>query len=250
MMLMWFLVGVLGAIMGSFISMLVYRIPRQEEIVFKPSHCPSCQHPLGVFSLIPILSFMMQKGVCRYCSKAISLRYFLCEIACLFLFLLCFWAYGLSFLFIKTVFFLSAMVLLWAIDWTHFILPDVVTLPLIVLGLALGTWEGRGLEMILATVVGFGVYFLIGVLAKWIYKKEAMGMGDMKLGAAIGAWWGLHFVILSIYLSFLIGGLVGIILIVGGFKKKTDYIPFGPAMILASVLVLWVGETLWALIFG
>lgn len=242
--MMLFLIVLAGALLGSFLNMLIYRLPRQEDIVWKPSHCPQCGHRLGVVSLMPILSFLIQKGRCRYCSQKIPSRYLLCELSTVALAVACFMQFSLSFLFFKTLIFGSIMIALWYIDWEQYLLPDSLTLPLIVLGLGLGFYGHRGMDSVWGACVGFGLFFLIGKLSKLYYKKEAMGAGDVKLAAAIGAYWGLKVVLITSYLSFILGGIVGVFLLATGIKKKQDYIPFGPALIGGCVLALIWGDIL------
>jgi leader peptidase (prepilin peptidase)/N-methyltransferase len=231
-----------GAVLGSFFNMLIHRIPLKGDIVFKPSHCPKCEHRLGIIDLIPILSYLFRLAKCGYCKKPISPRYFIVEILSVANVALCWMAFGMSGLFFKTTLFISCLIILFFIDLEHFLLPDVITLPLIAIGLIWGAIDGNIKDVALGSVVGFSVYFIIAFLAKLYYKKDALGGGDMKLGAAIGAFWGLKMALLSIYFSFLFGGAFGIALIVMKKRKLADHLAFGPAMILAFLFAFIWGE--------
>ncbi len=231
--------------LGSFANLLIYRLPRNEEIVFKRSHCPHCNHALGVLDLIPIVSYLIQLGKCRYCAKKIPIRYLVCEIASTAIFVVCWKIYGNSWLFYKTSLFLFALLILFFTDFEHFVLPNVITFPLIGVGLVASVFEDRLIDALWGTAIGFGAYFIIGVVGKWHYKKEAMGGGDSKLGAGIGAFWGIKIAALTCYLSFMIAGIPALILILLKLRKRTDHVPFGPAIITACVFSLIFGQTIW-----
>jgi leader peptidase (prepilin peptidase) / N-methyltransferase len=240
----------IGAILGSFFNLLIHRLPKNENIVYKRSHCPSCNHPLGVLDLIPILSFIFLKGRCRYCKKGIAPRYPIVEIISAFIFWICYINFGLDYLFFKYALFLSCLLVIFFTDLETYIIPNVITYPLILIGIGLGVFEHNIADHLWGTLVGFMIFFVIAVLAKLYYKKDAMGGGDMKLGAAIGAFWGVKLAILSIYFGFFLGGITGFFLIAIKVKKRTDHIPFGPAIILGTCIALVWGELIWNIYIG
>ncbi len=243
------LILVLGAVVGSFLNLLIHRVPRREDICFKRSYCPCCTHALGPLQLIPVVSFCAQKGRCVWCQNPISKRYVWVELATSVLFGFCWLNFGASLMTLKLVMFFSAMIALFAIDLKESLLPDAFTLPLIISGLGLGLWEYRFFDSLEGMLVGYVSYYSVGFLAKLYYKKDAIGGGDLKLGAAIGAFWGFHIAVESVYLSFVVGGLAGVLLLVFKLKKKTDAVPFGPAMIMAcGISVMW-GEPIWNYFF-
>jgi len=239
----------ISSVLGSFFNMLIHRLPRNQEIVKKPSHCPKCQHKLTWLDLLPILSYLFLKGRCRYCREKIASRYLLVEISSVFLFTTCWLIFGPTYLFLKYSFFLSIMLLIFFTDLETKKIPDSLNYVLVCIGLLLGFYQHTIVDSILGLIIGSLIFLSIGFLAKLYYKKEALGGGDVKLSGAIGAYWGLSIMLFSIYFSFLIGGLVSIFLII--LKKKTnqDYIAFGPFMVLGSILALLISDYLIILYF-
>ncbi|MBT3261022.1 prepilin peptidase [bacterium] len=239
----------ISSVLGSFFNMLIHRLPRNQEIVKKPSHCPKCQHKLTWLDLLPILSYLFLKGRCRYCREKIASRYLLVEISSVFLFTTCWLIFGPTYLFLKYSFFLSIMLLIFFTDLETKKIPDSLNYILICTGLFLAFYEHSIIDSILGLIIGSFIFLSIGFLAKLYYKKDALGGGDVKLSGAIGAYWGLSIMLFSIYFSFLIGGLVSIFLII--LKKKTnqDYIAFGPFMVLGSILALLISDYLIILYF-
>ena len=242
-----YIAGLFGALFGSFFNLLISRLPQSKPIVWNRSECPTCQHTLSPLDLVPILSYIALFGRCRYCKKCISFRYLLCELLTAGYFMFCWHQYGLSLMGIKLILFCSAFIVLFFTDIETYTLPDLITLPLIVIGLVFALVEGTLISSLLGCILGFSVYFSLGWLAKLYYKQEVMGGGDMKLGAAIGAFWGLTTVGIACYMSFLIGGFIGLILLVLQKKSLRDHMPFGPAIILATLVVLFFEPQLWTI---
>jgi len=242
--------AVLGTCLGSFLNVLIHRLPKKEGIVLKRSYCPHCKEKLRVIELIPILSYIFQLGKCRHCQKKISFRYFLVETLSAITLPLMWTFFGHGLLFYKTSLFLFALIVVFFTDMETYLIPDKITLPMVMGGLIFAVIEKNILDSIYGLLVGFLTFVIIGVLAKLYYKKDAMGGGDMKLGAAMGAFWGLKITIMMCYFSFLIGGLLGFILLITHLKERSDHIPFGPAMVLGSITSLAFGEKLWSMYFG
>ncbi|NQY73224.1 MAG: prepilin peptidase [Candidatus Margulisbacteria bacterium] len=239
-----------GSILGSFSNMLIYRLPRDEDIVFKRSHCPDCAHILGFWQLIPILSYVYQMGKCVYCKKRISLRYLLVEVGTIGIFLITWVMFGL------TPYAFQMGVMLWALHilaWTDIetgLLPNTLTYPLLGLNVIMALYFQRLPDAVYGAVVGYLIFWIIGVIGKWVYKKEAMGGGDMKLSAAIGAAFGVKLILLSTYISFMIGGGMALGFIVCKRKNIADTLPLGPAIILAAVISLFWGQKIFGWYFG
>jgi leader peptidase (prepilin peptidase) / N-methyltransferase len=242
--------GVFGAVMGSFANMLIHRLPISENIVYKRSFCPKCQHPLSAWALIPILSYLFLLGKCHYCKARIPIRYLICEILSSTLFIWCWLQFGNSLMFYQTSLFLFCMLVLFFTDLETYILPDVLTIPLIPIGIIFAIVQNNLIGSIQGLLIGFLTFFIIAQLAKLYYKKEAMGGGDIKLAAAIGAYWGVKIIMTTIYLSFLLGGIVSITLLLLKLRKRTDNIPFGPYIILGFILALIWGNYIWKFYFG
>lgn len=258
---------IFGSVVGSFLNVCIYRLPRGESIVSPPSHCPHCQKALLWFHNIPFLSYILLKRRCRHCHQVISFRYFVVELLTAFLFLSIYLRFGLSWdLFIYLIF-VSGLIIATFTDFDHLIIPDVITYPALVLGLILSTvypsrqraiypWSqacatfGEGFLASLAGVFSGGLFlYAIGTLGEKVFKKEAMGGGDIKLLAMIGAFLGWQLVALTIFISALSGSIVGLVV---KFKKGESYIPYGPYLALGAVLSLLWGEKIinWYLHIG
>lgn len=239
-----------GIILGSFFNMLIYRLPRRQNIATDRSRCPSCGHTLSVKDLIPVLSYLIQLGRCRYCRSRIPVRYLLCELITPAILVSSWLAFGLSPLFAKTALFLCAMEILFFTDLETYTLPDSITLPLVAAGLIWNGTEGTFLSSLYGALIGMASYGVIAIVSKWYYKQDAMGMGDIKLGAAIGAFWGVRIITVTVYFSFILGGIFSVALILLRIKKRTDHIPFGPWIIAASLVALYWGDAIWRYYFG
>jgi len=264
---------VLGLIIGSFLNVVIYRLPvmMQREWteqchefleleddhkktsdnpatlnLAKPdSHCPKCKHELTAFENIPILSYLLQAGKCRNCKAPISLRYPLIEAVTGIVTLLIAFQYGYSWLTLAILILTWSLIVLTMIDYDHQLLPDVITIPILWLGLIINYF---GLITTLeAAVLGAVAGYLILWAVYWLFKiltgKEGMGQGDFKLLAALGAWMGWQALPQIILLSSLIGALIGIGLILIKGRDKNIPIPFGPYLAGAGfVSLLWNEE--------
>ena len=264
---------VLGLIIGSFLNVVIYRLPvmMQREWteqchefleleddhkktsdnpatlnLAKPdSHCPKCKHELTAFENIPILSYLLQAGKCRNCKAPISLRYPLIEAVTGIVTLLIAYQYGYSWLTLAILILTWSLIVLTMIDYDHQLLPDVITIPILWLGLIINYF---GLITTLeAAVLGAVAGYLILWAVYWLFKiltgKEGMGQGDFKLLAALGAWMGWQALPQIILLSSLIGALIGIGLILIKGRDKNIPIPFGPYLAGAGfVSLLWNEE--------
>lgn len=239
----------LGAIAGSFLNVCIIRIPIKESILFPASHCLSCRRAIAWYDNIPIVSFFILKGRCRNCAAGISWQYPVVETLSALLFVLFYAVYGLTATGIIYLVLSLALFTQSFIDFKYQIIPDGITLPGIVLGLGLSTffpvihgadsWTVGLWNAILGVVVGGGILYLIGTVAEFFLKKEAMGGGDVKLLAMIGAFVGWGGVLGTLFLSSFIGSIVGLYF---RFKKGEERIPFGPYLALAAFLYLFFGQ--------
>lgn len=243
-------IAILGAAFGSFANVLITRLPKDEPWIYSRSQCPNCKQQLQTADLIPIISFMLLRGKCRYCRKSIGWRYELCEIAAVLIFIITFKIYGLSLAFFKIIIFLFSMLILFFTDLEEQLIPDRISLPLIGIGIFLALIEHRFVNASLAILLGAGSLWLIGWVAEKFYKKPTIGLGDVKLIAGIGSFWGLKITFLSLYMGFIFGGLIGALLILVKRKKRTDYIAFAPFIILASIIAIAYSNILWGFLFG
>lgn len=236
----------LGAVVGSFLNVCIYRIPRNESIVFPGSHCPYCKKAIRFYDNIPVLSYLLLKGKCRYCNESISIQYPLVEgigaLVSLFLFIK--FGFSLNYLFYFS--FVSALIIITVIDLYHQIIPDVISLPGIGVGL-LGAFlipEINFLNALKGGILGGGSLFLLATLYQLLFKREGMGGGDIKLLAMIGAFLGWKAVILTILISSLIGSIMGIFIIIFKGKDFKYAIPFGPFLAFGAVISLFFGQDL------
>ena len=252
---MWVFIFVLGAVIGSFLNVCVYRIPRDGMSVHSPrrSFCPVCQEAIRTFDTIPLLSYLFLRGRCRACKTRISVLYPCVELATALLFLLMYVRFGLTLEGLLALVFVSLLVPIAVIDAQHYIIPNVLIVTGLILGFVLvcGIAYQRGdvwylLTRLIGTVAGGTTLWLIAVVGSAILRKKAMGGGDIKLmalnGLFLGAWPELAMVIAFSAFS---GAIVGTTLIISGVKSRQSPIPYGPFLAGAAVLVLLWGDNLW-----
>jgi leader peptidase (prepilin peptidase)/N-methyltransferase len=251
-----FFIILTGLVLGSFATALFYRVPRDISFIgsfsgktFSRSSCVSCQHPLSVKDLVPLFSWLMQKGRCRYCGKAIGYQYPAIEVLTLLMCIFTYLCLGFGFEAIIIIFISPILIALLAIDLKHYVLPDILVGVIGAAGLfylgGLYYWENFPLERIfLSHLLGGFVYaalvFGAGYLVKIFKKKEALGLGDVKLFFVAGLWLGIeglpYFLILS-------GGCGVIFGLIWQFAFKKQVFPFGPALIIAFYLTLIAENT-------
>ncbi len=236
--------SLLGLIVGSFSNVCIHRIPRNESIVYPTSHCPKCRNTIKPIDNIPLLSYILLKGRCRNCKSRISIQYPLVEFLTGVIYTIIYLVYGLSIQTLIYVILSSALIIITFIDLQKQIIPDVISLPGIVIGFILSFFVPyiSFINSALGVVVGGGIILIISLGGSAIYKKEAMGGGDVKLAAMIGAFLGWRYIIISLFLGFFLGALIGIILIMSKIKKREDTIPFGPFIVLGSLITLLWGK--------
>jgi len=246
------LIFILGLIVGSFSNVCIYRIPRNESIIYPASHCPKCRSRIQPFDNIPLLSFILLKGRCRNCKTKISIQYPMVELLTGLIYLIIYLIYGLSVQTLIYIILSSALIIIAFIDLNQQILPDVISLPGIMVGFILSFFVPyiSFINSALGVLVGGGIILVIGLAGSVIFKKEAMGGGDVKLAAMIGAFLGWRYIIISLFLGFLLGALVGIILILSKIKSREDTVPFGPFIVLGSFITLLWGEKIISCYIG
>ncbi len=234
---------VFGAMIGSFLNVCIYRLPREESIVFPGSHCPSCNKPIPFYDNIPIISYLILRGKCRSCRNPISLQYPLVEGISALSSLLLFLRFGPTLSYLIYFSFFAALIVITVIDLYHQIIPDVMSLPGIGVGLlaSLVLPQITFFNSLLGILLGGGSLFLVATIYQWLFKREGMGGGDVKLLAMIGAFLGWKAVILTILFSSLIGSLAGIGIMLLKGKDSKYAIPFGPFLSLAAAISLFYG---------
>jgi leader peptidase (prepilin peptidase)/N-methyltransferase len=231
---------------GSFLNVCIHRLPKEESIVKPGSHCPKCKTPIRFYDNIPLISYLLLGGKCRYCSASISLQYPLVEGITALGSLLLFIKFGPSLNYLFYFLFIAALIVITVIDLYHQIIPDVVSLPGIVIGLlgSLVISQVTFWTSLIGIIAGGGSLFLVATAYQWLFKREGMGGGDVKLLAMIGAFLGWKAVILTILLSSFIGSIVGIAVILIKGKDFKYAIPFGPFLSLGAAISLFCGDEL------
>lgn len=213
---------------------------KRESIVFPASHCPNCHTPLKPRDNIPILSFIILMGKCRSCHTTISWRYPLIELLTALIFVAIVSQFSLTLDAFFYLIFVSALIVISFIDLDYRTIPDKISLSGVVVGLIASLFLPiRWYESFLGVIVGGGVILVVGYVGAWVFKKEAMGGGDVKLMAMVGAFLGWKLALLTIFLASLIGAVIGIIF---KFLTGEDYIPFGPFLSIGAVISLFFGQ--------
>lgn len=271
--LLWLVIITLfafGLIIGSFLNVCIYRLPRGESVVLPRSHCPGCNHLIAAYDNIPLLSYLLLRGKCRYCQIRISPVYFFVELSTGLLFLFLYSIFGLTALLAKFAVFGAMMVVLTVTDWQTRLLPDRVTLPGMVVGLLFSqiTPVGDGAGLLLARVAGMegipwrmvslldslsgavaggGLLYLLGEAYFRLRHKEGMGLGDVKMMAMAGFFLGPKLVLVTIWLASIGGALLGGSFILLSRKDwKAFEIPFGSFLgISALAMAVWGKELLY-----
>jgi leader peptidase (prepilin peptidase)/N-methyltransferase len=236
-------VAVLGAMVGSFLNVCIYRLPIGKSIVWPASACTSCGRLLAWFENIPIVSWTLLGGRCRSCKKPISGRYPLVESLTALMFAAAWWYYGPSWLFVSRILFGCALLVLFAIDLEHHLLPNLVTLPGIVVGFALSFVSGPGwVDSLIGILVGGGVLYGIAEIYYRVRHEEGLGMGDVKMLAMIGAFVGWKLTLVTLMMASFAGSMIGLALILmrrGGMKHA---LPFGTFLALGAGLAATFGQ--------
>ena len=239
--------GLLGLIFGSFATVVAYRVPRGESIVTGRSHCPSCGKQIAWFENIPLFGYLVLRGKCRHCGAPISPRYPLIEGACGVLFAALVWRFGVSFEVAIYAAFFWTLVVLTVIDLEYKLLPNKIVIPAFVVGwvalAAVAAVEGdlsRLIDAGVGAAVFGGFLFTVAFIA-----PAGMGFGDVKLAFVLGTFLGfaggIGYTLVGMFLSFMLGGLSGIALLVRGGNRKTQ-VPFGPFLAAGTVLAIFIAE--------
>lgn len=251
--LLAFFIFILGAIAGSFLNVCIHRMPRGQSIVFPPSHCPHCKTSIKPYDNVPIVSYFVLGGRCRACGSRISPRYLVVEFltAACFLFLTLTFAHALPMMIVALIFFCSLIVVVF-VDLEHQIIPDEISLGGIAFGILasivyppIQNTASRYLAFFSSLeglVIGGAIFWLIRIVGGRVFKKEALGLGDVKLMAAIGALLGPSLVLLTAFLAALVGSVIGLTLIAVGRAELGSRLPFGPFICLGAAVAFLQGH--------
>lgn len=241
------IIAIFGLIVGSFLNVCIYRIPRQKNIVSPPSSCVSCGKLIKPYDNIPIISFFLIRGRCRYCGEKISWRYPFIESLNTVFYLLAYHKFGFGIELIPIFLLLSAMLVITFIDLDFQIIPDSITLPGILIGLASSslifpdpfeTYAITGfVNGFIGFIVGGGLFFLIALLS-----RGGMGGGDIKMMAMVGSFLGWKGVLMTTLIASVTGSIIGLCLILFKGKNRKTAIPFGPFLALGCIVTLFSGN--------
>lgn len=253
------LVFVLGACIGSFLNVVIYRVPAGVSLLHPPSRCPHCKTRLKAYDNVPILGWLWLKGRCRYCHSSISVRYPLIEAVTAVLFVLTYLKFGWTLQTLGYCLFLSWLLALTMIDLDLMILPNPLTQSGVIAGwifqgaIAFSqtpTWVGVFQGVVgafVASILGLWLFDAIRIVGAWVFNQDAMGGGDPKLAAMIGAWLGWPLMLVASFLACLVGSVIGIGGIALGLLGRRQAIPFGPYLALGAALSAFFGTSLIAL---
>lgn len=233
---------VLGSALGSFLNVCIVRLPADQSIVRPRSRCPTCGHAIPWWDNIPLVSWVILRGRCRVCQASISIRYPLVELAVALLWAGSAWFWGPSMMGLAAAVFGTLLLGIAVTDAQHYLIPDEFTLGGLVLGLVLALLGGyRGLlDALIGAAVGFALLWIVAVVGTWIFKEEAMGGGDIKMMAMVGAFVGWKGVLLTIFL----GALAGSIVFVPLTLKKKRLVPFGVFLAVGAAVTFLVGDAI------
>lgn len=247
--------GLMGLLVGSFLNVVIWRLPRGESIVTPPSHCPGCDTAIAPYDNIPVVSWLVLRGRCRRCGVGISIRYPLVELGCAALWVAMAVRFGASWELPAYLVLVSALLALSLIDFDTFLLPNKIVYPLsvavvVLLGIAAvldGTIDDF-VRAILGGLAAFAFFLVVHLIA-----PRGMGFGDVKLSFSLGValgWisWGSVFV--GLFLGFLLGAVIGLLLIVTKVRSRRDHVPFGPFLASGTVLGILFGQALLDLYLG
>ena len=250
------IVFIFGSIVGSFLNVCIYRLPKGRSIIFPGSHCPNCAAKIHWYDNVPILSYLVLRGKARCCKAKISFRYFIVEVLTAAMFLILFIAFGISTKFFAYCVLISGLIIATFVDFEIQEIPDEISIGGLIVGLILsaafpqilneGTRWHSFINSFLGALAGGGTIYAMGLLGEFIFKKEAMGGGDVKLLAMIGSFLGWKLTLLTFFIAPAFGAVVGIILKI---KEGRDIIPYGPYLSLAAIVSIFWGENILRFLF-
>lgn len=249
---MTILIFIYGLIIGSFLNVCIYRIPRSESIAWPGSHCPICGHALKWYDNIPLVSYIVLKGRCRYCKTNISKQYPLVESLNAFVYIIMYLNFGFGLDFIIYSLMSSVLVAIVFIDLKEMIIPDSLVLCVLVLSIIhkainyfLYGISPNLVGSILGLLVAGGLFLAIVIIS-----RGGMGGGDVTLIGALGFVLGVKYILLNVFLSFIIGAIISMVLLAAKIKTRKDPIPFGPFIVLGFFLTVLRGQDIINLYFS
>lgn len=231
-----------GAIAGSFLNVCIHRLPRGASVVWPASACPRCGRALSWYENVPVLSYLVLRARCRTCAAPISIRYPVVELLTAAMFAFGWWYYGPGLLLASRLVLGCALIVLFAIDLEHQLLPNLITLPGIIVGLAFSFVTEPGWRAsLLGVVVGGGILLTFAYAYLWLRRQEGLGMGDFKMLAMIGAFVGWKLTLVTLMLASFMGSAVGLALIAARRGSMASKLPFGTFLALGAAVAATVG---------
>jgi len=236
------LVIILGALWGSFANVCIYRLPQDKGVASGRSYCPKCKKKIVWYDNIPLISYFLLGGKCRKCKKKISFQYALVEFISILSFLCIYYLYGITLTTVLLMILNLSFIIIFFIDLKHFIIPNVLTFSMMALGFIksfdpnLNSIFPNYINSLIGGLLGYGIIWSIIFFYKQIRKKEGMGLGDAKLFAVIGFWFGWYAIPFVIFLSSSIALIIVIPDLLKKSKKLSSQIPFGPYIIIATII--------------
>ena len=235
---------ILGGLWGSFANVCIYRLPQEKGVVSGRSYCPKCKKKIVWYDNIPLISYFLLNGKCRKCKKKISGQYALVEFLSILSFLIIYYLYGIALTSVLLMILSLSFIIIFFIDLKHFIIPNVLTFSMMALGFVksfdpnLNPMFPNYINSLIGGLFGYGIIWSIIFFYKQIRKKEGMGLGDAKLFAVIGFWFGWISIPFIIFLSSIIALIRVAPDLMKNSKKMSTQIPFGPYIILGTIFYL------------
>ena len=233
------IIFILGLMIGSFLNVVIYRVPKAESILISRSYCPNCETQLKWYDLIPVLSFLSTKGKCRYCGQNISWQYPVVELITGVLFLGLYLKFGITVQFGALLILISLLIASSIIDYQLQIIPNKITYFGIILGLIFSLiFDYISIKLaLLGLIIPAGFLLLIALIT-----KGGMGIGDVKFAAMIGTFIGPKLTLIGIFLGALLGSIIGLVLLLLGKKTRKSKLPFGPLIAIGSIVMIFWGQ--------
>jgi leader peptidase (prepilin peptidase) / N-methyltransferase len=232
-----FVFFIFGTLFGSFFNVVGYRLPKEESIITPPSHCPNCNYKLKAMDLIPIVSYLFLKGRCRSCKTKISWFYPLFEFLTGIMFALSYYIFGFSIMLVMVLIFLSSMIIIFISDYQTMIIPDEVLI-FAITTISILIFMEKGFNPLLVSIfngfIAFAFMWILKLFGDFMFKKESMGGGDIKLLFLFGLFFGYEMAVISIFIASFIGLPISIIILK---VKKENIIPFGPFLAISAIII-------------
>jgi len=235
--------GLFGAVIGSFLNVCIVRLPAEQSVVRPRSRCPKCGSQLAWYDNVPVVSWLVLRGKCRSCGTPIAILYPLIELATALIWAWMAWRFGLTAEALKGAFFMTILLGIAMTDGREYLIPDEFTIGGLVLGLFFAAFAGTTglLHAVIGAAVGFGLLWIVGQGGTWLFKEEAMGGGDIKMMAMVGAFVGWQGVLLTVFLGALAGTLIFLPLTLLGRKKL---VPFGVFLSAGAAITFLLGPSI------